>query len=62
MGKNIHMILQRSKNAWYFLNQGFEAVYYSQFNKAVSKFNKAISIEPENVVAQLHKGRTLYKM
>ena len=56
------MILQNSKNAWYFLNQGLEAVYYNQFKKDVSKFNKTISLEPENIVAQLHKGRTLYKL
>jgi len=56
------MILQNSKNAWYFLNQGLTAVYYSQFKKAVSKFNKAISLDPENIVAQFHKGTTLYKM
>ena len=62
MGRNTHMILQNSKNAWYFLNQGLTAVYYSQFKKAVSKFNKAISLEPENIVAQFHKGTTLYKM
>ena len=56
------MILKNSKNAWYYLNQGLTAVYYNQFKKAVSKFNKAISLEPENTVALLHKGRTLYKM
>ena len=62
MGDNTNMILQNSKNAWYFLNQGLTAVYYNQFKKAVLKFNKAISLEPENIVAQLHKGRTLYKL
>ncbi len=50
------------KNSWHHLNEGLEAVYYSQFNKDVSKFNKALSLEPENIVAQLHKGRTLYKI
>ena len=49
------MILENSKNAWYYLNQGLTAVYYNEFKKAVSKFNKSISLEPENMVAYFHK-------
>ena len=58
----ISMILENSKNAWHYLNQGLTAVYYNKFKKAVSKFSKSISLEPENMVAHLHKGTTLYKM
>mgnify|MGYP001185798063 CR=1 FL=1 len=56
------MLLKKSKNSWHFLNQGLTAVYYNQFKKAISHFNKAILLEPENIVFQLHKGMTLHKI
>jgi tetratricopeptide (TPR) repeat protein len=56
------MMLKNSSNAWYFLNQGLTAVYYNNFKKSISNFNKAISLDPDNLIAQLHKGTTLYKM
>jgi Tfp pilus assembly protein PilF len=42
------MVLKKSKNAWHFLNQGLIAAHYNQFKKAISYFNKAILLEPEN--------------
>ena len=56
------MIFQRTENAWHFINQGLESMNYEQYIKAIPKFNKAISLEPHNHVAQLHKGRSLYKI
>ena len=56
------MIFQRTENAWHFINQGLESMNYEQYKKAIPKFNKAISLEPHNHVAQLHKGRSLYKI
>ena len=56
------MIFQRTENAWHFINKGLESMNYEQYEKAIPKFNKAISLEPHNHVAQLHKGRSLYKI
>ena len=56
------MIFQRTDNAWYFINKGLESMNYDQYKKAIPKFNKAISLEPHNHVALLHKGRSLYKI
>ena len=56
------MIFQRTENAWHFINQGLESMNYEEYKKAIPKFNKAISLEPHNHVAQLHKGRSLYKI
>ena len=56
------MIFQRTENAWHFINQGLESMNYDQYKKAIPKFNRAISLEPHNHVAQLHKGRSLYKI
>lgn len=56
------MMLETSKNSWHYINEGITATNYNSFKKAISRFNKALQIEPENMVAQFHKGTTLYKI
>ena len=56
------MLFKTSKNSWYFINQGIIMLNYNDFRKALSLFNKALALEPENLVAQFHRGSTLYKL
>ena len=56
------MILENSKNSWHYINEGITSVNYNNFKKALSRFDKALQIESDNLVAQFHKGLTLYKL
>jgi len=56
------MILDTSKNSWHFINKGIESLNYNNLTKALSLFDIALLAEPENLVAQFHKGSTLYKL
>ena len=49
------MIFDTSKNSWYFINKGIESLNYNNLTKALSLFDKALLVEPENLVAQFHK-------
>ena len=56
------MILDKSKNSWHFINKGISWINYNDLKKALSSFDKALGVEPDNLVAQFHKGTTLYKL
>ena len=56
------MILQTSKNSWHYINKGISWINYNELKKALSHFDKALHVEPDNLVAQFHKGTTLYKL
>ncbi len=57
--QKITMLFETSKNSWHFINQGIIMLNYNDFRKALSLFNKALALEPENLVAQFHRGSTL---
>jgi Flp pilus assembly protein TadD len=50
------VIFDTSKNSWHHINKGISWINYNDLKKAVSHFDKALNLEPDNLVAQLHKG------